>query len=55
MLNFVGKHLTAKIFVHFHFLFKWRGFKPTSMSDQIYRKRETEREGEEEKEKYNLT
>ena len=40
MLIFVGKHLfTQKMSVHFlYFLFKWKGVKPTSMSDKICRK-----------------
>ena len=39
ILSFVGKHLTQKMYVHFlYFLFKWRGVKPTSISDKTYRK-----------------
>ena len=41
MLSFVGKHLsfTQKMSVHFlYFLFKWKGVKPTNMSNKICRK-----------------
>ena len=43
MLSFVGKHLsfTQKMSVHFlYFLFKWKGVKPTSMSNKLSKVRE---------------